>query len=114
MLPFLFVDNTKYLHATKTNVDQTIIQEDLNIASSRLMESNLSFNCNKCAVLHFWCNQETPVNYMLNNNPIDSRDSIKDLGITYQKAQSHISMVFGQKTLYFPGQITTPILRCSH
>ena len=74
MLPFLFADDTKclhQLHAAKTNVDQTIIQEDLNIASSWSMESNLSFNYNKC-VLHFWRLQLAT---RLTNNPIDSRDS---------------------------------------
>ena len=32
MLPFIFADDTKCLHAAKTNTDFTAIQEDLNMA----------------------------------------------------------------------------------
>jgi len=77
LLLFLFADDTKCIHAAKTTDDFNIIQEDLNIASC---SSNLSFNCVKCAVLHFWCNNNTS-QYLLDNNIIDSRESIKDLGI---------------------------------
>ena len=57
-----------------------IIQEDLNKASYWSVSTNLSFNCVKCAVLHFWCSNNNTAQYLL-NNIIDSRESIKDLGI---------------------------------
>ena len=122
-IAFLFVDDTKCLHAAKTRLSYRRILPSLVVG-----QSHLPFNCNKRAVLHFWCNQETPVNYTLNNNPIDSRDSIKGLRIITINDLSwslHCSMITSRaykqlclihcsfatnckKTLYFPGQITTP------
>ena len=81
MLPFIFADDTKCLHAAKTNTDFTTIQEDLNMACNWSKECSLSFNCSKSAVIHFWCNHETSAKYLLNNNYIETRDSIKDLGV---------------------------------
>ena len=80
-LPFIFADDTKCLHAAKTNTDFTAIQEDLNMACNWSKECSLSFNCSKSAVIHFWCNHETPAKYLLNNDYIETRDSIKDLGV---------------------------------
>ena len=57
------------------------IQEDLNMACNWSKECSLSFNCSKSVVIHFWCNHETPAKYLLNNNYIETRDSIKDLGV---------------------------------
>jgi len=51
------------------------------IASCWSVSSNLSFNCVKFAVLHFWCNSNNTAQYVLDNNIIDSLESIKDLGI---------------------------------
>ena len=82
MLPFIFADDTKCLHAAKTNTDFTAIQEGLNMACNWPKECSLSFNCSKSAVIHFWCNHETPAKYLLNNNYIETQDSIKDLGVT--------------------------------
>ena len=79
MLPFIFADDTKCPYAAKTNTDFTAIQEDLNMARNWSKECSLSFNCSKSAVIHFWCNHETPAT--LNNNYIETRDSIKDLGV---------------------------------
>ena len=81
MLPFLFANDTKCIHAAKTTDDLNIMQEDLNIASYWSASTNLSFNCVKCAVLHFWCNNNNTAQYLLNNNIIDLQELIKDLRI---------------------------------
>ena len=50
----------------------------------------------KSAVLHFWCKQETPAKYLLNNNHIEMRDSIKDLGVLITSDlswSSHCNMI---------------------
>ena len=55
MLPFIFADDTKCLHAAKINTDFTAIQEDLNMACNWSKDCSLSFNYSKSAVIHFWC-----------------------------------------------------------
>ena len=60
------------------------------------MLHNLSFNCSKCAVLHFWCNNKSTAQYFLNNNNIESTELIKDLGImisTDLSWSAHCNMV---------------------
>ena len=74
VLSFLFADNLKWLHSSKSPQDQIAIQEDLNIAG------NWSFNCVKNAVLHFWSTQEDSAVYTLNKILIELRNSVKDLG----------------------------------
>ena len=81
MLPYLFADDSKCLYAAMTNENFIAIQEDLNVACKWSKECSLTFNCSKNAVLHFWCEHETPAKYLLNKNHIEMRDSIKDLGI---------------------------------
>ena len=65
-MPYLFADDTKCLHAAKTNEDFITIQEDLNVACKRSKECSLTFNFNKSAVFHFWYKHETPTKYLLN------------------------------------------------
>ena len=72
---------TPSVYTAKTTDDFNLIQEDLNTASYWSVSSNLPFNCVKYAVLHFWCNNNNTAQYLLSNNIIDSRESIKDLGI---------------------------------
>ena len=79
MLPYLSADNNKCLHVAKTNDDFIAIQEDLNEACRWSKECSLTFNCSKSALLHFWCKHEMPDKYLLNNNRIEMRDSIKGL-----------------------------------
>ena len=64
MLPYLFADDTKFMNAAKTNNDFIAIQEDLTVACKWSKECSLTFNCNKSAVLHFWCKDETPAKYL--------------------------------------------------
>ena len=77
----ILIINTKCIHTAKITNDFNLMQEDPNIASYWSVSSKLSFNCVKCAVLHFWCNNNSTAQYLLNNNIIDSNESIKDLGI---------------------------------
>ena len=96
MLLFLFADDTKCLHVAKTNTDFTTTQENLNVACIWSKECCLSFICSKSAVLHFWCHHETSAKYLLNNNYIEARDSIKDLGIMITSElswTSHCNMI---------------------
>jgi len=41
----------------------------------------MTLNCVKNAVLHIWSTQEDSAVYILNNIPIESRNSVKDLGV---------------------------------
>jgi len=86
----LFADDTKCIHAAKTTDNFNKIQEDLNIAGNWSVSNNLLFNCPKSAVLHFWSNSSILI--FLNNNIIDSRESIKDFGITISWS-THCNMV---------------------
>ena len=79
ILPYLFADDAKCLHAAKTNEDFITIQEDLNVACKWSKECSLTFNFNKSAVFHFWCKHKTQTKYLLNNNHIEMRDAIKVL-----------------------------------
>ena len=80
MLPYLFADNTKCLHAAKTNEDFIATQEDLNVACKWCKEYSLIFNCSESAVLPFDVNMRVQLKYLLSNNHnIEMRDLIKDL-----------------------------------
>ena len=74
MLANIFADDTKCLHAAKTNDDFIAIQEELNVTCKWSKECGLTFNCSKNAVIHFWCKHETPAKYLLNNNHIEMRN----------------------------------------
>jgi len=123
LISFLFADETKCIHTAKTTDDFNIIQEDLNIASCWSVSSNLPFNCVKCAVLHFWCNNNNTVQYLLDNNIIDLQESIKDLGIMITSGlltatwlyPGHIKLglirrSFKTNFIYFLGALTTYVL----
>ena len=64
MLYYLFADDTKCLHAAKTNDEFITTQEDLNAACKWSKECSLTFNFSKRAVLHFWCKHDTPAKYL--------------------------------------------------
>jgi len=81
VLPFLFADDLKCLHSSKSPQDRIAIQEELNIAGHWSLTSIMTFNCVRNAVLHFWSTQEDSAVYALNNIPIESRNSAKDLGV---------------------------------
>jgi len=126
LLSFLFADDTKCIHAAKTTDDFNIIQEDLNIASFWSVSSNLSFKCVKCAVLHFWCNNNNTAQYHLDEKIIDSRELINDLGIMITSDLLVIARAYKQlgpiccsfktncisvkKIIYFLGALTTYVL----
>jgi len=78
VLPFLFADNLKCLHSSKSPQDQIAIQKDLNIAGHWSLTPNMTFNCVKNAVLHFWFTHSTV--YTLNKILNELSNSVKDLG----------------------------------
>jgi len=53
----------------------------------------MTFNCVKNAVLHFWSTQEDSAVYTLNNILIESRNSVKDLGVMIKTDLSHHKII---------------------
>ena len=75
----MFADNTKCFRHIKSLSDQQLLQADLNLLSSWSAVSCLSFNPSKSVHISF--SSKLPTSYILNNCPINSSSSHKDLGV---------------------------------
>ena len=80
--PFLFADDTKCSLPISVSNDQYLLQQDLITAENWSSDNNLTFNNDKCAIVHF-CSFEPrfPFSYILGGKHVPVRQVQKDLGI---------------------------------
>ena len=72
----MFANDTKCFRHIKSFTDQQLLQTDLNLLSSWSAVSCLSFKS-----VHISFSSKLPTSYILNNCPINSPSSHKDLGV---------------------------------
>ena len=117
----LFADDTKLLKPISSKIESTFMQQDLDSLATWCSTWKLSLNTSKCAAMRFSLSPSTSNTYMysINNHPIKSVDSHKDLGILVTSDLSwskHINSICSNayKALHFIRRsisTTSPSLR---
>ncbi|KAF2352887.1 Reverse transcriptase domain [Trinorchestia longiramus] len=87
-----FGDDTKFCHRAFTEMDRATIQSDLN----RLLQSTetwqMSFNIEKCSVMHVGANNRH-FQHMMYNIPIETAQQQRDLGVIVTENLKHDKQV---------------------
>ena len=79
---YLFEDNTKLVKLIRSEVDSSLLQEDINSLEQWCTNWNLSLNTQKCATVCLSLSSLPLSNqYCINVTAIDASNSCKDLGI---------------------------------
>ena len=81
---FKFADNTKLRHRARNPDDIMELQEDINKLFEWANKWQMSFNVNKCSVMHIRHNN-TQSNYNMSNQQLPTTDQQQDLGIIITK-----------------------------
>ena len=80
---FIYADDTKCLRQRSGHTSEMkFLQQDIDNLFQWSLKSNLSYNFNKFVHLQFWSKNNIATSYSIDNKPILTADSIKDLGIT--------------------------------
>lgn len=81
--PLMFADDTKCFKSIKDRSDSQLLQSDINSLAQWSNTWLLPFNFSKCVVLHFFPSSSDvlPV-YYLDNAPISTSNTHRDLGVT--------------------------------
>ena len=79
---YLFADDAKcsYLPFTYPQWSNTLSRRSKQCLYL-VQKWNLSFNCTKCTISYFWQEGTEQVTYTLNDSIMESKSSIKDLGV---------------------------------
>src|SRR5215813_3014492 len=91
----LFADDIKIGRSIKNSNDYRILQEDLNKLNMWATKWDLSFNINKCKVIHFG-RKRTDWNFTINGEILEYVSEYKDLGILIDeklKFRNHIGKI---------------------
>ena len=77
---YTFADDTKVLAQVHSDAERTKLQEDLDKLTEWAKNWQMSFNTNKCKVMHMgWTNQK--FTYIMDQQTMDTVDSEKDFGV---------------------------------
>jgi hypothetical protein len=100
-LTFLFADDSKCQKLIKSMNDCDLLQQDLDSIHSWSLSSQLSFNCDKSAVMSFCSAKRKPLifPYSLNDCAITRCSTYKDLGVVFTPSLSwstHISKIISK------------------
>lgn len=92
-----FADDIKIFKAIKSHGDCFLLQNDLVNIQHWCEQNNMKLNIDKCKFISYY-NINNPIlfNYKLSNTPLIKVQSIKDLGIIFDKNlnfNNHISMI---------------------
>lgn len=79
-----FADDAKFANKVTVLREQQELQGDLNTAGEWAVDAKMSFNLDKCKVLHIGSNN-VQANYTLNGVQLKSVDEEKDLGVMISK-----------------------------
>ena len=94
----IFADDTKFFRLITDIIDRQDLQHDLNKVLEWSHKWQLPFNIDKCKVIHYSYNNPL-YNYTLNNKPLTTDTSEKDLGVTFTsdlKFSSHIRQIISK------------------
>ena len=94
----IFADDTKIFRLITDIIDRQDLQHDLNKVLEWSHKWQLPFNIDKCKVIHYSYNNPL-YNYTLNNKPLTTDTSEKDLGVTFTsdlKFSSHIRQIISK------------------
>lgn len=87
----LYADDFKIYRVIKTHEDCTLLQRDIDSVSSWLSKVGLNFHPQKCKKLTFTTKNKPIIStYTINNQPVESANSFKDLGVQFQTNFSFI------------------------
>ena len=76
-----FLDDTKLCHRARNPDDIMELQEDINKLAEWANKWKMSFNVDKCSVMHIGHNNMHS-NYNMSNQQLPTTDQQRDLGIT--------------------------------
>ena len=80
-----FADDTKFCHRVRNPDDIMELQEDINKLGELANKWQMSFNVDKCSVMHIGGQLARPINYNMSNQQLPTTDQQRDLGIIITK-----------------------------
>ena len=80
---FLYADDAKLYRYIKCDHDRLLLQKDLDYIVNSINRFLLKLNVKKCKFVSYGRHDDNRFKYYINAEELEHRDSIKDLGVTF-------------------------------